>query len=167
MSLPAARSSCTIYVGYGTYASAAYLARHGTPASPQELRSEHTCVGHFSASTERLSPMVFQLGDERIEVSECAYSTNDGETQLLMIREGFGVGQFTARLLEDYLRSGELVEILQTWWRPALPFNIVFPPGKRRCARLSVFVEWLTEGSGLRRVGMKSDRPKYISSQGP
>jgi len=44
-----------------------------------------------------------------------------------------------------HLRSGELVEVLPEWTRPAIPLHIVYPPNRHLSAKVRAFVEWVVE----------------------
>jgi len=128
-----------------TYASPAYIARHGVPESPEALQQGHVTVAYFSPNSERLLPLVFERGDERREVAASGFSTNDGEAHVEMLRAGLGVGQHFQRFAKHLVDAGELVPVLTDWTPPPFPLHVVYPPGRLRSARLSVFVNWLID----------------------
>lgn len=129
---------------YATSASRAYLDRHGRPGHPSELEA-HLRIGYFFAATARPDPLVFDNGRERHLVEAGAFSTNDGNGVLAMLRAGLGIGQHFSRVLAPHLASGELETVLDEWARPALPFHVLYPSARHRNARLQVFVDWLVE----------------------
>ncbi|WP_437653519.1 LysR substrate-binding domain-containing protein [Sorangium sp. So ce1182] len=133
---------------YVTCAAPGYLERMGTPSSPADLEKNHAHTAYFFAATGKLDPMIFERGDHRYEVADCAFSTNDGNGLLEMILSGLGVGQHLRRCVQPHLDSGELVAILEGWTRPPLPLHIVYPPNRHPNARLSVFVGWAIQKFG-------------------
>jgi LysR family transcriptional regulator for bpeEF and oprC len=44
-----------------------------------------------------------------------------------------------------HLRSGELVQVLADWTRPAIPLHIVYPPNRHVSAKVRAFVEWVVD----------------------
>lgn len=128
---------------YVTCASPAYLARMGTPSSPDELRENHIKVGYFSAATGKSEPLVFENGVDRQVIDQQMVSTNEGNGLIRMMLAGLGIGQHLQRFVQPHLDCGELVVILENWTRPAIPFHIIYPPNRQQSARLKVFVDWV------------------------
>ncbi|XXT20964.1 LysR substrate-binding domain-containing protein [Sorangium sp. So ce429] len=133
---------------YVTCAAPGYLERVGAPSSPADLEKSHAHTGYFFAATGKLDPMIFEMGNHRYEVADCAFSTNDGNGLLEMILSGLGIGQHLRRCVQPHLDSGELVAILEDWTRPPLPLHVVYPPNRHPSARLSVFIDWAIQKFG-------------------
>lgn len=129
-------------LSYITCAAPAYLARMGTPDKPTDL-ADHVCLGYFYTTMSKPNPLIFEAGDERIEIDAGALSTNDSNGLLTLLREGMGVGQHFARMVQPLVERGELVPLLQAWTQPSMPFHILYPPSRHQSARLQVFVDWL------------------------
>lgn len=144
--------------GFVTCASPAYLARMGTPETPEELDGKHGKIGFFSYADGKMKPMLFLKPGYRHVISDLQFSTNEDNGQIAMILAGLGVGQNLRPFVLPYLQSGQLVEILGEWSHPPLPFHVVYPPGRHQSARLKVFVEWLLERFA------KTGRPLAASS---
>ncbi|XYI01919.1 LysR substrate-binding domain-containing protein [Sorangium sp. So ce1128] len=126
---------------YVTCAAPGYLERMGPPSSPADLEKNHAHTGYFFAATGKLDPMIFEKGNHRHEIADCAFSTNDGNGLLEMILSGLGIGQHLRRCVQPYLDSGELVALLEDWTRPPIPLHIVYPPNRHPNARLKVFID--------------------------
>lgn len=135
-------------LGYVTCASPTYLARIGTPSSPEELRENHMKVGYFSAATGKSEPLVFENGVDRHLIDEHVISTNEGNGLIRMMLAGLGIGQHLRRFVQPHLDSGELVAIMENWTRPAIPFHILYPPNRHQSARIKVFVDWVLDTFG-------------------
>ena len=47
--------------------------------------------------------------------------------------------------LEDYLREGKLVQVLNDWITDPIPIHVVYPQNRHLSAKVRVFVEWVAE----------------------
>ncbi len=135
-----------------TCASADYLSRHGTPSTPEDLRTNHRLVGYFSAATDRPVPFVFDSETGREEVFANGFSANDGEGQIALIRAGFGVGQTLRRYVQPLIDTGEIQPVLEDVTKRSNPFHILYASRRHRTAREKAFVDWasraLAKGGG-------------------
>ncbi|WP_395607889.1 LysR family transcriptional regulator [Pseudomonas sp. B22129] len=136
---------------YLTCAAPGYLERRGVPGSPEDLQANHLKSGYFFAGSGKPEPLIFEKGGRRIEVGECAFSTNEGNGLKEMLLAGLGVGQHFKSIVQYYIDSGELVSVLPEWSRPATPLHILYPPNRHQSARLKVFVEWIIRTFGVRQ----------------
>ena len=136
---------------YLTCAAPSYLARYGVPTSPQDVQGNHLKAGYFFAGSGRPEPLIFEKDGQRIEVGECAYSTNEGNGLKEMLLAGLGVGQHFRSIVQYYIDSGQLVSVLPDWSRPATPLHILYPPNRHQSARLKVFIEWVIRTFGVRQ----------------
>ena len=128
---------------YMTCASPAYIERYGAPVHPGELETSHQRLGYFVAGTQKPLSMVWEKGDERVEMNTSAYCSNDGNGLLAMALAGIGVGQHFARCVQPHVDKGELVPVLTDWAQPSMPFHILYPPNRHQSTRLKVFIDWL------------------------
>ncbi len=130
-----------------TVASAAYLRRHGSPATLAELQQGHLAVNWASPTTRRLEPSLeFVLHRRRREVSLPARVTVSGvDAYLACCEAGLGIAQFPRYHLADALAKGTLREILPDAPPPSLPVHVLYAPQRQLPARLRVFVDWLAE----------------------
>ncbi|WP_256595117.1 LysR family transcriptional regulator [Pseudomonas sp. S5D5] len=135
---------------YLTCAAPAYLERRGVPVSPQDLAQHHHSVGYFFAGSGKPEPLIFEQGDTRIEVENCAFSTNEGNGLKEMLLAGLGVGQHFKAIVQHYVDTGQLVSVLPHWSRPATPLHILYPPNRHQSARLKVFADWVIGTFGVR-----------------
>ncbi|MCP2052586.1 UNVERIFIED_ORG: DNA-binding transcriptional LysR family regulator [Pseudomonas fluorescens] len=135
---------------YLTCAALSYLARRGLPESPEDLVNNHLKAGYFFAGSGKPEPLIFERGQQRIEVNDCAFSTNEGNGLKEMLLAGLGVGQHFKSIVQYYLDTGQLVEVLPGWSRPATPLHILYPPNRHQSARLKVFTEWVIRTFGVR-----------------
>jgi LysR family transcriptional regulator for bpeEF and oprC len=130
-----------------TVAAPSYLRERGTPKHPSELEFDgHTTVNYFSTRTGRPYPHVFEREGETLEVSgRYRVSVNEANAHLAAVLAGLGVSQVALFGAAAHLRSGELVEVLPEWSRPAIPLHVVYPPNRHLSAKVRAFVEWTVE----------------------
>lgn len=135
---------------YLTCAAPSYLARRGVPQSPEDLQENHLKVGYFFAGSGRPEPLVFEKEGRRVEVGDCAFSTNEGNGLKEMLVAGLGVGQHFTSIVQYYIDAGQLVNVLPDWSRPVTPLHILYPPNRHQSARLRVFTDWVIRTFGVK-----------------
>ena len=94
-------------------ASPDYLARHGHPATPQEL-SSHDCLRFSGFATFPEWRLFNGNRQERVAVKG-ALTANDGESLLAAAREGVGILAAGEWLMSRDLAEGRLVRVLPEW----------------------------------------------------
>lgn len=128
-----------------TCASPAYLSRHGTPASPDELDG-HQMIGFVSSRTGQPLPLEFTAGGEVVEVALPARILVSGaDTSAAAARQGFGIVQAPRYRFADDLASGALVEIMSDYPPTPTPISILFPHNRHLPARVRAFADWVCE----------------------
>ncbi|BAL24887.1 LysR family transcriptional regulator [Azoarcus sp. KH32C] len=140
-------------VEFMTCATPGYLATYGVPTHPSELDGPHRVVGYFSAGTGRISPFEFERDGERIEiVGNYGVAVNDSNAYLAAGLAGLGIIQSGASVLQEHVKTGELVPVLEDWTTPGLPIYVVYPPNRHLSAKTRVFVDWIAELFGPSNV---------------
>jgi DNA-binding transcriptional LysR family regulator len=107
-----------------------YLARHGTPLSPQELTA-HQWLAAGRISESQAESLILDLqapnGEtERIEVNARIASNNQVALQQ-MCEHGLGVARLVGPDALTALRRGALVHVLPQWRLPSVPVWAVTP----------------------------------------
>ncbi|RQR58612.1 LysR family transcriptional regulator [Burkholderia sp. Bp9126] len=131
-------------------ASPAYLARHGTPRSPDDL-PEHVAVGYFSSRTGRELDWEYadmDTGEMHAVKMRSIVSVNSSQAYLACCLAGLGMIQAPRDSLDAPLASGALVEVLPEWNAAPLPVSVVFPHGRHLAPRVRIFVDWLAQTIG-------------------
>lgn len=118
-------------------ASPGYLAEHGVPAAPAELR-EHQCL---VGSSEH---WVFrgEHGSQRLRITG-RWRSNNGPALLAAARAGLGLTQLPDFYVEDDLRQGRLQAVLREWEVGDVGVWAVFPHRRHLPARVRLFVDAL------------------------
>lgn len=129
-----------------TCAAPSYLDRYGEPKSPADLEDGHYMVGYFSAESGQRWPMIFQSGDETVEVTgRYIAAFNDGNSYVTAAVAGLGVAQAPLFMVKHYLADGSLQQILNGWTIETMPLHVVYPPNRHLSAKLRILVDWLAE----------------------
>lgn len=129
---------------YLPVASPEYLKHHGTPFSPDQLRS-HTGYVYNGPVREETK---FLYRGQRSEAVQFAKSVRS--TDILAIREalldgmGLAVDMPLVQIVED-LKEGRLVPILPGWFRPPVECFNVTNRSAWRSPRVRLFFEWYSK----------------------
>ncbi|EKM99960.1 MULTISPECIES: LysR family transcriptional regulator [unclassified Acidocella] len=127
----------------GTFASPAYLARHGTPPSWDQLAG-HKMVGFRSSATGGVLPLEFRVGKAVKTVSlPCVLSVNGAESYKEAALQGLGLIQVPHYGVEAELRDGRLVEVLAHTPPTPLPLYVLYPRNRQLSLRVRVFIDWV------------------------
>ncbi|AJP59749.1 LysR family transcriptional regulator [Pandoraea vervacti] len=123
-------------------ASPAYLANHGEPVSPEDLR-EHHAVGYISSRTGRSAEWVFQKAGQlhAIAMSE-QVSVDDTEAYVASGVAGLGLIRSADYMVDALIAEGRLKQVLQDHTAPAEPISLLYPQSRYRSAALRTFVDW-------------------------
>ena len=109
-------------------ASPDYLRRHGTPSTLDALQS-HECIQFELPSSGRAIPWLFRREGQDIEVQTTGgYACSDDVTAgATLARHGAGVFQAYRFVVEEDLRAGRLVELLQDFGGRSRPHSLLYP----------------------------------------
>ncbi|MET3900328.1 DNA-binding transcriptional LysR family regulator [Devosia sp. UYZn731] len=122
-------------------ASPSYVAAHGQPKGPADL-VDHQAI-RFRLPGGSLMPWRLQRGEEEVRVEanpSLVISVNALDSALSYARAGIGIiGAFENWCEEDF-RSGQLLPILQDWWK-VLEGPRLYYPSRLAAAPLRAFIE--------------------------
>jgi len=123
-------------------AAPAYLDRHGTPNSVDELE-RHFAVRYASPTTSRVEYWDIETSDgvEKIPLRS-RVTANNAEALIACCLAGLGMIQVPAYDVREHVRDGTLVEVLPNDRAPSMPLNIVYPHRRHLSHRLRVFMDW-------------------------
>ena len=130
---------------YATCAAPAYLAAHGMPHHPQDLR-QHRCLNHFSPRTGDTLEWSFSKGAQRVQAVFPGYLALEDENSYVAAAEaGLGIAQVPAFILKEAMERGTLELVLGDWVPEPLPLFMVYPQNRHLSRKLRVFVDWLAQ----------------------
>jgi DNA-binding transcriptional LysR family regulator len=128
-----------------TCASPAYLKRHGRPSTPAELR-EHECLNY---SLDR-TPSEWQYrrphGRWVAVQAEGSFRCNSEGTLKQAALDGIGILNIPDLFIEQELREGKLVTLLDDYEGAPLSLAAVFPTREHLAPKVRVFVDFLAQG---------------------
>jgi DNA-binding transcriptional LysR family regulator len=116
-------------------ASPKYLARHGTPRSPPELKA-HRCV-RFTGLAAR-SEWSFRVGGRTVAVPITSVITcNQVDSAVEACANGLGIGSFLS-----YQVVGEKLKyVLEEFESEPLPINVIYPKSRMLSSNVRSFVD--------------------------
>jgi DNA-binding transcriptional LysR family regulator len=125
-------------------ASPDYLRRHGTPSTLDALQS-HECIQFELPSSGRAIPWLFRRDGQELELQTSGgYACSDDVTAgATLARHGAGVFQAYRFVVEEDLRAGRLVELLQDFGGRSRPHSLLYPHRRFVPLRVRVFVDYL------------------------
>ncbi|AOJ13273.1 LysR family transcriptional regulator [Burkholderia vietnamiensis] len=123
-------------------AAPSYVAAHGLPAHPADLRA-HRCIvlGDQPRTEWRFDGA---HGSVAVDVT-AALLTNDGGAARSFALEGAGIALKSIWDVDADLDAGTLVRVLPAFAAPAAPLHAVYPGGRHVPLRVRAFVEFLRE----------------------
>jgi LysR family transcriptional regulator, regulator for bpeEF and oprC len=130
-------------VRYVVCAAPSYLAIHGQPRTPDDLRT-HTCLEYRRPRNGRIRDWRFaEKGEVREITVNGAMTFNSGEALVAAAVAGLGVIQVAEYYAWPLIDSGRLVELLGDFRTEGHDISVVFPQQKRVAPKLRVFVDFL------------------------
>jgi DNA-binding transcriptional LysR family regulator len=124
-------------------AAPAYLARHGTPETPEDLEGQRI-IGGPAGSHQ--SSWQFERDGKITSVNPLPQiSTNDTAGALAAAAGGLGIASITSWACELELASGALVQLLSHWKMAELPVHAYFPMGRTTRLAARAFADYLAE----------------------
>lgn len=126
-----------------TCAAPEYLARHGTPTTPDKLDG-HRMVGFLSSVTGMPMPLEFLTGKGTQQVVLPApVSVTGAETLVMAAIQGHGLVQLPRYHVAAELERGRLVEVLTKTPPTPSPVSVLYPRDRQLSPRVRVFLDWL------------------------
>lgn len=130
--------------GFGIFAAPHYLARRGTPQTPEQLQ-DHDCIEFVMPSTGRGLPWLFRHAGQDIDMAVPSRVSLQGDLLgcLSYAVGGGGLLQAYHFVARSHVQSGSLVEVLQPYAGRSRPFSILYPQNRHLSAKVRAFVDFL------------------------
>ncbi|MEM1078110.1 MAG: LysR family transcriptional regulator [Pseudomonadota bacterium] len=123
-------------------ASPTYLARHGAPTSPEDLRNHNCLVMRFGENIDNAWEFGTGLKRQRVLVRGSRV-VNDGWLIRSWALAGHGIILKSELDVAEDIQSGALVSLLNEHLAPPNPLQVMFPPGRAQPRRVTTFAEHL------------------------
>lgn len=138
-----ARTLCRLR--FTALASPEYLARHGEPKTPDDLR-EHQCLAYVSPLTGGYRPWEFardgQSFSKRVSGS---LNVNNADSLVEAAITGMGIVMISNFIAASAISSGQLIPILTDYVAPGPKVYVVYPPSRIVSLKLQVLIEALDQ----------------------
>jgi LysR family transcriptional regulator, regulator for bpeEF and oprC len=127
-------------------AAAAYLAKHGTPRSPEETESHDTL--EMPGIDGRALPWIFRKDGKTVRIDpRPRVLVDEALTIYRLVNNGAGIGIISAYLCAADLKAGRLVRLFPEWVSPPLPVNLVYPSRRELAPAVRAFADFLKESA--------------------
>lgn len=124
-------------------ASPDYLARCGTPQTPDDL-GDHSAVNYGSPSTGRVEDWEWvEDGALRTLPLRGRVTVNSAEAYIACCLAGLGLIQIPAYDVKRHLEAGDLVEVMPGHRAEPMSMTLLYPHRQHLSRRLQVFADWL------------------------
>lgn len=128
-------------------AAPSYLARHGTPRTPDDLQ-QHNCLWITSLPQLKRWPFDTDDGIRVVNVSGNV-AANHAETVMQLALAGVGITRLADIVVASAIRAGTLVPILTDWHHvEPVPLYATYPSGRNLSPKVRAMVEFLVEEFG-------------------
>ena len=128
-------------------ASPAYLARHGTPRTPDDL-ARHECVDFMQWSRH----MRWRLSGKEARhdgvTPESRFRSNNGQALRMAALHGFGIVMQAEILLAGDIAAGRLVPLLADYVPAPRLMHLLYPRDRQPTPKLTTFIDFLLERYG-------------------
>lgn len=124
-------------------ASPDYIARHGEPATPQDV-SSHTCLNFAFEQMRHSWPLSFGNGAAKGDIAITSrFISNNGAVLRHAALAGLGIMVRSSFTLEDDFSSGRLVQLLKGHHLGLMPVNLVYPSRRLMSYKVRSFVDFM------------------------
>ena len=125
-------------------AAPAYLAKHGTPRVPADLRA-HNCIGYRYAASADEWRFADAQGQPHPVTVNCALHANNGDTARQAALAGAGIIWQPTFLIGADLRAGRLVPLLPGFSLPDIDVLAVYPSRRHLNAKVRAMIDFLAD----------------------
>ncbi|MGF1538430.1 MAG: LysR family transcriptional regulator [Elainellaceae cyanobacterium] len=124
-------------------AAPAYLERHGTPQTPEDLR-QHRCLHYGYLATGQTWTLYGPDGAHRIPIRSI-FCSNNGEVLHRAALKGLGIVLLPTFILQPDLQAGHLRPILTDYRLPQTVLSVVYPPNRHLSTKVQLLRDFLSD----------------------
>ncbi|GJE44748.1 LysR family transcriptional regulator [Methylobacterium soli] len=133
-------------------AAPAYLATHGRPSEPGDLRAGH-CFGYAYRARRGVWRFSGKGGEEATVVPAGPLRVTNADALLPALLAGMGVAELPDFIAAEYLADGRLEALLPDWHLPGGFLSFVTPSAQARPAKVEALAEFFA--ARLSREGQR------------
>lgn len=127
------------------FVSPAYIAQHGEPKTLADL-DKHQLIHYNVSGGHKFDAFEYWDGQQcqRITMPSRITVNNTDAYRAACIA---GLGMMQAPLLgaQEYLLTGQLIEVLKTYTAPSMPVSILYPHRRNLSKRVRIFMDWVSD----------------------
>ena len=123
-------------------ATPAYLEKHGTPATPEDL-ARHNCLLYSYSSAGTSWRLRGPDGAEHNVKVSGSLRANNGDLLNQLGADGIGILRQPCFLVGAQLRDGRLIEVLKEYRSDPIGIYAVYPSRRHLSAKIRTFVDYL------------------------
>lgn len=123
-------------------ASPAYLARHGTPATPADLAT-HRCLTYAYLPVRHAWRFTEPDGNAHVVKIGGPVHANNGRFLAALSAAGVGIALEPDFIAGEDIRAGRLVQLLTRFTPPEAPIYAVYPSRRHLSGKVRAFVDFL------------------------
>ncbi|HVH79489.1 MAG TPA: LysR family transcriptional regulator [Stellaceae bacterium] len=140
-------------------AAPSYLARRRAPSTPDDL-AQHSCVEFRRAADGAVYEWAFERNGQSQKISVGGrVMVGDPDLAVRAAVDGLGIAYTIEALAEPFLRSGQLVQILEDW-SPCFGGLFLYYPSHRQVpAALRALIDMIREAGGSNSASRPDENP--------
>ncbi len=129
----------------GLYASADYLAKHGTPKYPADLH-RHRLIGYRFITNNRILPLILEDKNEQLTVDmPFQLMSNDIEVMADGIRQGLGIGRLFEPIYKLQPDKENFIPVMASYWKKYPPVYLYYLKSIGKTKRIKAFVDFIIQ----------------------
>ncbi|WP_047534417.1 LysR family transcriptional regulator [Methylotenera sp. N17] len=127
------------------FVSPAYIAAHGEPKELKDL-DKHLLVHYNVSGGQKFDAFEYWDGQQCQKVSmQSRITVNNTDAYRAACIAGLGVMQAPLLGAQEYLLTGQLVEVLKNYTAPPMPVSILYPHRRNLSKRVRILMDWLSD----------------------
>lgn len=134
-------------VGRLMVAAPDYIARHGAPTHPAEVR-DHPCLGYAYRARSDTLHFTNAAGEEASVKPQGPLRVTNSDALLPTVLAGLAICELPEFIAADYVRDGRLVPILTDWSMARGGLYFVTPSARARPAKVTALADFLAAQLG-------------------
>ena len=126
-------------------ATPAYLEKHGTPQTPDDL-ARHECLDFMAWTLSTRWRLQGRSGNRQMAPSR--FRANNGQALRMAALQDFGLVMQAEVLLAQDIAAGRLVPVLCDYMPTARPMNLVYSRDRQATPKLTTFIDFIVARFG-------------------
>ncbi len=119
------------------------MKKYGTPKVPKDL-IDHNCLIYSNENSPETWTITGPKKTESVKVTGSLHA-DDGQILCDATLASLGIVVLPTFIVGDYIRKGELQQILSEYQIPEIAIYVVFPSRRYLSAKVRTFVDFLSE----------------------